>query len=192
MAASLRANPKSVTGAVLLFTAACLLCVLQTGASGQGDKTPSIAAAPAKEPPSAAIAAARAQAKLMHSIYAATLDSMHHHFFRRERAVLPARALEDVFEDVERQANVKARWIAVNTKAMSINHEPKTDFEKNAAKAIAAGKDDFEMIADGYYHRVGPIPLGSGCISCHTGFFAKAPTSPRFAGLVISVPLPKE
>jgi len=138
------------------------------------------------------VTAARQQAKLMHNIYASTLDTMHHHFFRRDRAVLPARALEDVFADMEKLSKVKAKWISVNTKAMSVDHEPKSEFEKKAAEAIAAGKEEFERVEDGYYHRAGAIPLGSGCISCHTGFFSKAPNTPRFAGLVISVPVSRD
>lgn len=135
------------------------------------------------------VAEARERAKLIHNIYAATLDSMHHHFFRRERSVLPARALEDVFAEIDRQSNIKAGWISVNTKAMSVHHEPKNEFEKNAAKAIAAGKGDFEVVEDGYYRRAGAIPLGSGCVNCHTGFFSKTPQTQRFAGLIISVPI---
>lgn len=135
------------------------------------------------------VAEARERAKLMHKIYAAMLDSMHHHFFRRERSVLPARALEDVFAEIENQTNIKAGWISVNTKAMSIQHEPKNTFEKQAAKAIAASKGEFEVVEDGYYRRVGAIPLGSGCVNCHTGFFSKTPQTNRFAGLVISVPI---
>jgi hypothetical protein len=94
-------------------------------------------------PKGVTVAEARERAKLMHNIYAATLDAMHHHFFRRERSVLPARAMEDVFAEMEKQSKIKAGWISVNTKAMSINHEPKNDFEKQAAKAIAAGKGEF-------------------------------------------------
>jgi len=138
------------------------------------------------------VAEARARAKLMHNIYSATLDSMHHHFFRRERSVLPARALEDVFAEIDRQSSIKAGWISVNTKAMSVHHEPKSAFEKNAAKAIAAGKGEFELVEDGYYRRVGAIPLGAGCVNCHTGFFSKTPQTQRFAGLVISVPINKK
>lgn len=135
------------------------------------------------------VAEARERAKLMHNIYAATLDAMHHHFFRRERSVLPARALEDVFAEMDKQSNIKAGWISVNTKAMSIHHEPKNEFEKKAAKAIAAGQGEFEFVEDGVFHRAGAIPLGAGCVSCHTGFFTKTPQTQRFAGLVISVPI---
>lgn len=162
-------------------------------ATGKPNEIKTTAAAPSVDDGKrVSVAEARERAKLMHNIYAATLDAMHHHFFRRDQPVLPARALEDVFAELDRQSHIKAGWIAVNTKAMSIQHEPKTEFEKRAARAIAAGKAEFELVADGYYHRVGAIPLGSGCVSCHTGFFSKAPQSQRFAGLVISVPINKK
>jgi hypothetical protein len=77
----------------------------------------------------------------------------------------------------------------VNTKPMSIQHEPRTEFEKQAAKAIAAGKVEYELVENGAYYRAGAIPLGGSCVSCHTGFFSKAPQTQRFAGLVIRVPL---
>lgn len=138
------------------------------------------------------VAAARENAKLMHNIYAATLEVMHHHFFRSNRAILPARALEDVFAEIESQSKVKAKWIAVNAKAMNIDHEPKSAFEKKAAAAIAEGKGEFELVEDGYYRRAAAIPLGAGCVRCHTGSFLGAPTSPRFAALVISVPITRK
>ena len=128
----------------------------------------------------------------MHSLYAATLDVMHDRYFHGERAVVPARALEDVFAEIARQSKVEARWISVNTKPMSINHEPKSPFEKQAAKELAAGKEAFELVEDGVYQRAGSIPLHGGCISCHSGFFSQGPTSPRYAGLIIRVPLAKE
>ena len=159
-------------------------------ATGQpNENKKAVAAPPDDSAKPVTVAEARARAQLMHNIYAATLDSMHHHFFRRERSVLPARAMEDVFADVDRQTNIKSAWIAVNTKAMSIQHEPKNDFEKQAAKALAAGKGEFELVEKGYYHRAGAIPLGAGCVNCHTGFFSKTPQSQRFAGLVISMPV---
>ncbi|QDU22339.1 c-type heme family protein [Urbifossiella limnaea] len=138
------------------------------------------------------VAVARDRAKLAHEVYVATLDSMHHHFFRRDRAVLPARALEDVFTQVGRRTGVEAKWIAVNTPAMSTDHEPKTAFEKEAAAAIAAGKDSYERVEGGVYRRAGAIPLGTGCVSCHTRFATAPDKTPRFAGLVLGVPLKGE
>lgn len=145
--------------------------------------------APVKESDRVPVAAARERAKLMHDIYDATLEVMHRHFFRREQSVLPARAMEDIFTDMARQSSIQTRWIAVNTKAMSINHEPETDFEKQAAKEITAGKESFELVAEGYYQRAGRISLGGGCLSCHSNQFSPPSASAKYAGLVIRIPV---
>ncbi|HTI49542.1 MAG TPA: DUF3365 domain-containing protein [Planctomycetaceae bacterium] len=135
------------------------------------------------------VEAAKERAELMHHIYAATLDAMHHHYFHANRAVLPARAMEDVFADVARETQSTARWISVNTKAMSVHHEPASEFEKEAAVELAAGKTEFAVVEKGYYRRAGAIPLDASCVGCHTGNFVGPPKSPRFAGLVISIPV---
>ena len=132
---------------------------------------------------------AKERAKLLHGVYSATLESLHHHYFRREERVLPARAMEDIFADVEQETKIQTRWIAVNTQAMSINHEPKSDFEKKAAEELAAGKSSFEQVEKGVYRRAGVIPLGAGCVGCHTKFFSQTPKTPRVAALVISIPV---
>ena len=138
------------------------------------------------------VAIARERAMVMHDVYASTLSAMHHHYFHSNRSTLPARAMEDVFSDMAKKSKAEARWISVNTKAMSVDHEPETEFEKLAATAIAGGKDKFELVEKGYYHSATAIPLGMGCVSCHAGFFGGPPKSPRFAGLVISVPINEE
>jgi hypothetical protein len=131
---------------------------------------------------------AKERAKVMHPIYAATLHTMHDHYFHANRAVLPARAMEEIFAAVSQETRSTARWISVNTKAMSVEHEPKTDFEKQAATEIAAGKPEHAAVDQGFYRSVRPIPLTGGCLSCHAGL--GAPTKvPRFAGLVISIPV---
>ncbi len=135
------------------------------------------------------VEAARKDAKLMHDIYLATLEIVHDHYFHGERAVVPARALEDVFEVIKQKTNAEANWISVNMKAMSIGHRPKTDFEKMAAKEIAKGKGEVEIVADGYYRRAGAVPLNSNCVGCHGGIFKTQSKKPKFAGLVISIPI---
>lgn len=138
------------------------------------------------------IALARDRAKLMHDIYSATLDVMHERYFHGDRAMVPARAMEDIFSQIEQKSNTQARWISVNLKAMSVDHEPNSVFEKQAARELARGKTEVESIADGYYRRAGAIPLTSGCISCHGGFFKAPSKKPKFAGLVISIPVHNE
>ena len=138
------------------------------------------------------VAVARDRARLTHDIYASTLHMLHHRYFHKDRSIIPARALEDVFADMARQSKVKARWISVNTPPMSIDHEPQSQFEKQAATEIGAGKEEFELVENGYYQRAAAIPLTGGCVGCHAGFFAGPPKSPRYAGLVISVPVTEE
>ena len=154
---------------------------------------PTAQAEPAADPPArVSVATARDRATVLHGVYATTLDVMHDRYFHGERATVPARALEDVFAEISRQAKIDARWISVNTRPMSIGHEPKGEFEKQAAKEIAAGKDAFEQIEGGVYRRATPIPLHASCVNCHVGLLADATKTNRFAGLIISMPVTGE
>ncbi len=157
-------------------------------------ESPATAPTVTSEKPRVSVAAAREQAKLMHNIYETTMDVMHRRYFRADRSVLPARAMEDVFNEIGRTTNAKANWISVNTKAMSINHEPATEFEKQAAREIAGGKESFELVENGVYQRAGRIPLGGSCINCHSNSFLPPSNfkTPRFAGLVIRIPVESE
>lgn len=132
--------------------------------------------------------AARERAELMHKIYTATLETLHHHYFHGDRATVPARAMKDVFKDMEAQTDVQSRWISASLKPMSIDNKPETPFEKHAAKQIAAKEEKVETIEDGFYRRAGSISLNRGCIGCHAGLLNSS-TSQKFAGLIISVPV---
>lgn len=139
------------------------------------------------------VEAARERAKLTHHIYASTLEAMHHHYFNNDRSSVPARVMEDMFSDIARQENIKAKWIAVNAKAMSIDHKPEGEFEKQAAKEISAGKHEYERVEKGLYQRAVAIPLtNNGCLGCHLGFAANKNKRDRFAGLVISIPVKQD
>lgn len=142
--------------------------------------------------PRVSLDVARTRAQLMHEIYAATLDTMHHRYFRGDRAVVPARAMIDVFKEMEHQNGSRSRWISASFGPMSIDHKPKTDFEKRASKKIARGEDVVETVDDGYYRRAGSIPLGGGCVGCHGGFSAIRSESAKFAGLIISIPVDQD
>jgi hypothetical protein len=176
-----------VFGALWLAIALCEEPQTGKAPAAEGDKA--AAATPMPEDLRVDAAIARDRAKQMYDIYSTTLDVIHHRYFHGDRTTIPARAMEDVFSEMKRRSKVEARWISVNTKAMSIDHDPKTDFEKRAAKEIAEGKTEIETIEDGYYRRAGGIALHSGCLSCHEGLFQSSSKKQRFAGLVISVPI---
>ncbi|MCH8044789.1 MAG: DUF3365 domain-containing protein [Planctomycetes bacterium] len=154
------------------------------------------AADDAKKPPAdqekrLTVAQARDRAELMHMVYAATLEAIHHHYFNDAKDTVPARAMEDVFAEISRETKIDARWIAVNAKAMSIHHKPKDDFEKSASAAIRAGKGHFERVEDGRYRRAGAIRLENSCLVCHQPSNL-SPKTKRYAALVISMPVKKK
>lgn len=148
----------------------------------------------AKEPVAElTVAEARRHAKLLHNTYAATLHTVHREYFRESgRTPIPARVLEEVFYWVDEETHGETRWISVNTEAMSIEHNPKTDFEKEAAKVLATGKEEFEKIEDGMYRRAGAIKLFASCLKCHESALTQSVTRRRVAGLVISIPCKAE
>jgi hypothetical protein len=130
---------------------------------------------------------ARQRAQLMHNICSAMLDVMHHQYFREERSTVPATAMEDAFRMIAAQEQISARWITVNAKVMNVDHEPKDEFEKQAAKAIAAGEIAHELVEEGVYRRAQGISLmNKGCLQCHLGFGASGRRE-RFAGLVLEI-----
>ena len=177
-----------------------VLCVAigsfaQPPSGSKGEASTVKKSAPTKKPADkkrVSVKVARERAKLLHNIYSATLDVIHHRYFRNDRSTIPARAMEDVFSEIARREDIKANWISVNARAMSIDHRPKGDFEKRAAKAIAAGKRDYERVENGVYRRAEGISLmNRGCLGCHLRFGASGKTK-RFAGLVIAIPVKKE
>lgn len=165
---------------------------VESAAKGEGADAGTPAAANDAKVPRVSISVARDRARLMHSIYSTTLGVMHDRYFHVDRSIVPARAMEDVFSEIEQETGSKANWIAVNLKAMSINHEPSTEFEKRAAKEIATGESEVETTEDGYYRRATAIPMTGGCISCHAGVFSQPAKNRKFAALVISIPVESE
>jgi len=151
--------------------------------AGKGDKSTE------DEIPRVSLEVARDRARLMHDLYSSTLDAMHHRYFHGDRAMVPARAMEDVFKEMQRRDHSQSRWISASFSPMSIDHEPKSDFEKLAAEKIAKGEELVESVDEGYYRRAGSISLNRGCISCHSGVFASTSSDAKFAGLVISIPV---
>lgn len=174
---TLRTSMGRVTLSLLFLATACTTW-------GAGEE----AAEPAPSDP-VSVSVARDRARLLHRVYTATLDVMHEHYFHANRAVLPARAMEDVFAQLADESKIEARWIAVNTPPMSVSHTPRTEFEKQAAEVLGSGKPFHEQIEAGVYQRAAPIPLAGGCVTCHMGFFKDAGSKPRVAGLVLRIPL---
>lgn len=131
---------------------------------------------------------ARGRSRILHETMHGVLQVMHRDFFREDEGLaIPSRSLEDVFKELARSYDVELRWLAVNADAMNVDNEAKTEFERNAVKELAAGKQEFEATTDNTYRYAGAIRLASQCLKCHVP--RRTSTEDRTAALVITMPL---
>lgn len=131
---------------------------------------------------------ARARARLLHEALHATLQIVHHEYYREDEGLqLPAATLKEVFREIADRQKIELRWLVVSGVAMNIEHNARTEFEKDAVQALAAGKDEFETTENGIYRHAGAITLGSECLKCHSP--NRKSNAARPAGLIISLPL---
>ncbi len=129
---------------------------------------------------------ARGRAKLLHESTHATLQIVHHTYFREEKGIpIPAATLKRVFRELAVRQNVEPRWLAVNAQAMNVDHNPRNDFERQAVQALGAGKEYFEKVEEGVYRHAGVITLTSDCLKCHLP--NRTSTKDRAAAIVISM-----
>lgn len=133
---------------------------------------------------------ARGRARLLHETIHGSLQVMHRDFFREDEGMpIPSHSLEDVFKELARSHKVNLRWLAINARAMDIDHEPKSDFDKAAVDVLKTGKEFYESQTDGLYQYVGTIRLSASCLKCHLP--ARSSNDDRAAGLVIQMSLKK-
>jgi len=145
-------------------------------------------AAQIKENAPQSVQEARGRARVLHETLHGALQVMHRDFFRDgERLKIPSRSLEDVFSELARSYGVKLHWIAVDLKAQNVDNEPKSDFEKQAARALKSGKAEFESVSASEFRFAGKIRLSATCLSCHAS--RRSNNDDRAAGLVIIMPM---
>ncbi len=131
---------------------------------------------------------ARRQAATLHSAMHATLQAVHHRYYREDQGLpIPASILKDVFTEIEEEHRIKLRWLVVEGQAMNTDHQPQDAFEKEAVEALKSGKRKFERSENGVYRRAGAITLTSHCLKCHVP--DRKNTKDRMAGLLISIPV---
>jgi hypothetical protein len=142
------------------------LCLAFSTGPFRAQTEPQKAAKPVAKPPVAAEAGMRA--RLLHETIHGALQVMHRDFFDEEkRHDIPSSSLEDVFVELKKQWDVEVAWMAVNAKAMSIDHQPKDAFQRAAAEAITGGAERHEEVAGERFRYAGAIRLGNQCLKCH-------------------------
>ncbi len=139
----------------------------------------------------ASVDEARGRARLLHETIHATLHVVHQEYYREDEGLeLPAAALKSVFRELADRQKVELRWLVVNAQAMNVAHNPQDEFEKNAVKALASGRQEYELTENGVYRHAGAITLSSECLKCHLP--NRTSTQARAAALVITMPIEQE
>lgn len=133
-------------------------------------------------------AEARVRARMLHETIAGALQVMHRDFFREDQKLsLPSKSLEDVFRELAKRQKIQLRWLAVNADAMTIEHEPQSDFDRQAVAELAAGRDEFSTVENNVLEFAGSIRLSASCLKCHVR--NRTSNDERKAALVIRMPL---
>lgn len=167
----------------LLLLGLGLLFVSRTVSHGDEDSR--------RKGPTPEIAVVRRQAEILHSAMHSALRVVHDRYYREDEGLMiPAAAVGEVFDEVERDQKIQLRWLAVEGLAMNVDHSARTDFERDAVKALTAGMPFIETVEKDVYRRAGPITLSNHCLKCHLP--DRKSTRDRTAGLIISIPLGAE
>lgn len=164
-----------------------LVCILATACHESMAAPPTTEPSTKQTPPLPSLDVARGQASLLHETIHATLQIVHHQYYREDEGLmLPAATLRNVFGEVARRQNVELRWLAINAQAMNVDHVAQSKFEKDAVAALSSGQTSFEQADGKTYRHVGAITLTSDCLKCHVP--SRTSTRDRIAGLLISIP----
>jgi hypothetical protein len=174
----------------LLLSLSAMVAGLGAWVAGE-EKTEAVTGPEAVVKESAELLEARLRSQLLHETIHGSLQVMHRDFFREgDRLRIPSSSMEDVFKELERSWNVRVSWMAVNAKAMNIDHLPDGPFEVSAASAIGKGEEMIEEVSGGRYRYAGAISLANECLKCHVPDRQNLET--RKAAVLISMPLKRE
>jgi len=112
---------------------------------------------------------ARRTIALLDRTYQSALRQIHRRFpVGNGQPVVAAVAIRDVQREVGATMGLSSRFLAVGTKAMNPDHEPKDAFEREAAQELKRGARWVEAQEAGRLRVATTVPLGGGCFPCHS------------------------
>lgn len=180
----------------ILIAAASLIAWMAPGGSTWADEPVAAERVELRAVPAAelalpkSLAEARSRARLLFELAHGSLQVMHRDFFDDEKAhAIPSASLDDVFAEMKSSFDVEMKWLNAGTDIVNTDHQPRGDFEVQAAKRIQRGESAVEQSVDGKYQYVGAIRLRSQCLKCHIK--DRKSTEDRFAALLIQMRLEK-
>jgi len=121
------------------------------------------------EPERMSLEEARRTIALLDRTYQSALRQIHRRFpVGNGQPVVAAVAVRDVQREVSSSTGLSSHFLAVGTKAMNPDHEPKDAFERQAVDELKRGARWVEAQDDGRLRVATVVPLGGGCFPCHS------------------------
>jgi hypothetical protein len=121
--------------------------VFAAGVMVSNSRTP-VVAAETKAPEKAAVERTREQVKMLDDLYKTAVVKMTEVYVGQQGEVPAAIAAMEIFDVMKKKGWHHARLIDASGKPKNENNLPATPFEKNAAKAMKAGKAYYEEIGE--------------------------------------------
>lgn len=122
-----------------------------------------------EEPERMSLEEARRTIVLLDRTYQSALRQIHRRFpVGNGQPVVAAVAVRDVQREVSTSTALSSHFLAVGTKAMNPDHEPKDAFERQAVDELKRGARWVEAQDDGRLRVATIVPLGGGCFPCHS------------------------
>jgi Protein of unknown function (DUF3365) len=174
----------------MLATIAVLLCVALTTANSQQPVTkPNQQSETNKESP--AVTRAKKQARMLDTLYKTAIVLITENYVEGKESLAAGDAFQALFKAMKDNEFHEVRLLDATGDAYDPDNDPKTDFEKEAVKAILDGQPIYErVVKEGdqqYLLSATPIPVVmEKCTICHSNYEgAKGP----IGALGLKIPL---
>ncbi len=112
---------------------------------------------------------ARRTVELLNDVYQVSLQEIHRRFpIGGGQPIVAALVIRDIQKRVSNRRGVQSRFLAVDTRAMNLDHAAKDAFERRAVEKLAAGARRWEVVENGQLRVATVVPLGGTCFPCHS------------------------
>lgn len=122
-----------------------------------------------------AVERAKKQAKMLDTLYKTAIVLITEHYVDDSKALAAGDAFQALFKSMKDNGFHEVRLLDATGEAYDSDNEPKTEFEKNAIKALLSGKPIYEQVVkEGekqYLLSATPIPVVmEKCTLCHSNY----------------------
>jgi hypothetical protein len=112
---------------------------------------------------------ARQTVDMLNDLYVTAVVGIHGTYVKDRSIPAAATVARSVFKSMAEKGWPQTRWLSTTGKPFNPDHNPKDQFEKDAAAALKTGKAKFERVENGKLRVATLVPIvDKSCLMCHT------------------------